>query len=335
MSNLASAAIPPEQRRKSGTAWSCLSVSIVFLSVVVTNESRVRNIMETTPLIVAYSHHIYQHNFTYPFEEGDLEEHVDLARLQKGRVGGMFWSVFADCPKKALSNCGSAVDCVHRLLAKYSSSFERHDNSEAAIEMFRVRYATLTHNCHNIYADSTLVDLPEGGVEAAQPHWGGVSEKARKIIHEMNRLGMIVDLAHVSWPGSKAPPIFSHSSAFTICPRKVPDDVLQLVKARNSLVMVTFSPDFVSCCFPNDIADGLQDDFDGMPTTPRGLEDVSKFPDLVAEMLKQGISDTHAEQIIGGNLLRVWGGIDRVATVIKEEGELPVEDDLPYLENPW
>ena len=192
----------------------------------------------------------------------------------------------------------------------------------------------------------------------------------------MNRLGMIVDLSHVSqdtmrdvlggnpsWAGSEAPIIFSHSSAYALCPhpRNVPDDVLQLVKKRNSVVMINFSPDFVSCVAssnPNGLPDfypanstlahvvehikyigdligyshvGLGSDFDGIPSTPKGLDDVSKFPDLVAEMLNQGISDKNAERIIGGNVLRVWADVEAIAKKLQKSGLKPLEDELPSL----
>jgi len=192
----------------------------------------------------------------------------------------------------------------------------------------------------------------------------------------MNRLGMIVDLAHVSpdtmrqvlgaspdWEGSAAPIIYSHSSAYALCPhpRNVPDDILQLVKAKNSLVMVNFSPDFVSCVAntssptgvdfypPNATIEhvvshilhigeligfdhvGLGSDFDGIPTTPTGLDDVSKFPDLVAEMLRRGVSDDDAGKVIGGNVLRVWRDVDAVALEMQESGVRPLEDPLPGL----
>lgn len=124
-------------------------------------------------------------------------------------------------------------------------------NSVANLRRFHalgVRYATLTHNCGNIFADSALVESP---FRKATPYWGGLSPKGKELIHEMNRIGMIVDLAHVSadtmrdvlggaaWEGSKAPIMFSHSSAYALCPhpRNVPDDVLQLVKKTNSVVM--------------------------------------------------------------------------------------------------
>lgn len=195
----------------------------------------------------------------------------------------------------------------------------------------------------------------------------------------MNRLGMIVDLSHVSYDtmkdvlggstkeknytGSLAPPIFSHSSAKSVCPhpRNVPDDILQLVKKRNSVVMVNFSSDFVSCETDEDsptgtkfieetnnlehvvdhimhIANligfdhvGLGSDFDGIPNTPRGLDDVSKFPDLVAEVLRRGASDEDARKLVGGNVLRVWADVDRVADELRKKGKAPMEDKLPGL----
>ncbi|KAJ5584805.1 uncharacterized protein N7459_004605 [Penicillium hispanicum] len=235
-----------------------------------------------------------------------------------------------------------------------------------------VSYATLTHNCHNQYADAAVLELPDGGMTKASPLWHGVSAEGKKLVYEMNRLGMIVDLAHVSvdtmrdvlgagkdeWAGSRAPIIFSHSSAKALCPhpRNVPDDVLELVRARNSVVMVNFAPDFISCTV-SDSASGLPDldpahatlervaehivhigtvagfdhvgigsDFDGIPTVPRGLEDVSKFPDLIAELLRRGLSDEDAAKVAGGNLLRVWKHVDQVALEMQAEGALPAED---------
>ncbi|SPO00688.1 related to membrane dipeptidase [Cephalotrichum gorgonifer] len=246
-------------------------------------------------------------------------------------------------------------------------------NSVANLRLYYslgVRYATLTHNCHNKFADAALLEHP---FRKAEPKWGGVSPEGRELIREMNRIGMIVDISHTSedtqrdvlggnpdWFGSEAPVIYSHSSAYSICPhpRNVKDDVLELVRDRNSLVMVNFNPPFISCVDSNNkngVPDyvlenntihqvvrhithignligydhvGFGSDFDGIATVPEGLEDVSKYPDLVAELLRQGVSDEDAAKVVGGNLLRVWREVEEVSDYLQDAGELPLEDDI-------
>jgi membrane dipeptidase len=254
-------------------------------------------------------------------------------------------------------------------------------NSVSNLRLFHqlgVRYATLTWNCHNKYADAALETENNTDARIATPYWKGLSPAGRDLVKEMNRLGMLVDLAHVShdtmkdvlvgkgdgdWHGSLAPPIFSHSSAHAICPhpRNVPDDILQLVKKRRSIVMVNFNPDFVSCIpgkSPADLPEtipqnatlkhvvrhikhigeligydhvGIGTDYDGIESTPSGLEDVSKFPDLIAELLREGISDEDAAKIAGKNILRVWKEADAVAKKLQKHMH-PLEDDIS---NPW
>lgn len=297
----------------------------------------------------------------------------------------------------------SAIDIVARLQAAYPHHFYPTPTSHAALAAFKsgrlisplgveglhqignslsnlrsyyslgVRYATLTHNCHNRYADAALLQIP-GGVKVAPPLWGGVSPAGKDVIKEMNRIGMIVDLSHVSvhtmrdvlggsegWSGSAAPIMFSHSSAYSVCPhpRNVPDDILRLVKKTNSIVMVNFAPDFVSCVanpnsetgmpdfyLPNNTIHqvakhimhigsligyehvGLGSDFDGIGSTPEGLDDVSKFPELVGELLKNGVTDREASLIVGGNILRVWADVENVAMKMQRGGVTPVEDDM-------
>ncbi|KAF2870359.1 renal dipeptidase family [Massariosphaeria phaeospora] len=372
----------------------------------------------------AYSHHIYLDNFTTPFETGGLDGQVDLIRLRQGQVGGTFWSIYEDCPKegnysleyfaKAVPIADAAVDVIHRIHALYPSTFARPSNASDTLSIFNtgriisplgleslhlignsfsklrdfhargVRYATLTHNCHNIYADAAVFERTTGNIPAV-PLWGGVSPIGRTLVREMNRLGMLVDLSHTSadtqrdvlgghpeeWEGSLAPPMFSHSSVFALCPhpRNVPDDVLQLVKARRGVVMVNFWKGFVGCRWPGNgtavpgqlpgdytpnqtlsyvvrhiryIGDligydyvGLGSDFDGVPSAIEGLEDVSKFPNLVAEMLRQGIKEADVRKIVGENILRVWSEVDEVAARLQAEGALPAEDDLAWVPNPW
>jgi membrane dipeptidase len=254
-------------------------------------------------------------------------------------------------------------------------------NSLSTLRLYHqlgVRYATLTWNCHNKYADAALETSAGFKTTVAKPYWHGLSPAGRDLIKEMNRMGMLVDLAHVSqdtmrdvlvgngdgtWNGSLAPPIFSHSSAYSICPhpRNVPDDILHLVKQRNSVVMVNFSPGFVSCKpgkTPQDLPIdfpanatlaqvvrhimhigeligydhvGIGTDYDGIESAPTGLEDVSKFPNLIAELLRQGVSDEDAAKIAGRNVLRVWAEADEVAKRLQKTMK-PLEDDV---ENGW
>lgn len=265
-------------------------------------------------------------------------------------------------------------------------------NSPAMLRLYHalgVRYSTLTWNCHNRYADAAVLTFLGNDTSIAAPALhGGLSQAGHAIIKEMNRLGMLVDLSHVShatmrdalvgrsdddiehingndggrWRGSLAPPIFSHSSAHALCPhpRNVPDDVLHLVRRRRGVVMVNFSPDFISCTSPAansstglpeyfpanatlaqvarhimHIGDligydhvGIGSDFDGIERVPRGLEDVSKMPDLFAELLRRGLSDGDAAKVAGGNILRVWEEADRVSERMQRQGVPPLEDDV-------
>ncbi|KAK5104790.1 hypothetical protein LTS08_002683 [Lithohypha guttulata] len=246
-----------------------------------------------------------------------------------------------------------------------------------------VRMATLTWNCHNAFADAALVmndfrTPPHVVNDILRPKEGAVTKRGLGVIQEMNRLGMIVDISHTSyWTQkavlstdkriSQAPVVFSHSSAYSICPhpRNVRDDILDLVPKSKSLVMVNFSPEFISCVSSNNntlknephfslptfvknnntlhqVARhityiggrigydyvGLGSDYDGMgDLTPQGLDGVDKFPDLVAELLTMGVSDEDVKKVVGGNILRVWKDVDEVSARIKKEGVLPGLDD--------
>ncbi|KAE9974198.1 hypothetical protein BLS_005170 [Venturia inaequalis] len=361
-----------------------------------------------------YRNSIYNSDFAEKFEKGGLAGHVDIPRMEKGHYGGAFWSAFLPCQQNLsdYSNASYApivratleqLDLYNRLSTDYPKYFSLPRNSASAIKAFDsgklisplaieglhqignsistlrlyhalgVRYATLTWNCHNIYADSALISEP-GNTYVSSPKWHGISVAGDLLIKEMNRIGMLVDISHVSkntmidvlggnpekTNGSLAPPIFSHSSAYSICPhpRNVQDDVLKLVKKKNSLVMINFAPEFVSCTAsdsPSGVPDfypdnstlaqvvrhithigdligydhvGIGTDYDGIESTPRGLEDVSKFPDLVAALLEAGLSDQDAAKVVGRNLLRVWKEADAVSEKMKKEGVLPLEDEI-------
>jgi membrane dipeptidase len=251
------------------------------------------------------------------------------------------------------------------------------DNSLAALRMFNrlgARYMTLTHAKNTAWADSST-DTPSSG---------GLSPFGEEVVREMNWLGMLVDLSHVSPDTmedairvSRAPVIFSHSSAraLTDVPRDVPDSVLQLLRANGGVVMVTFVPGFLSTAvaewnklqtaeqtrltqlFPADaakvtegvkawtaanpapratIADaadhidhirqvagidhiGLGGDFDGIESVVLGLEDVSTYPALLAELLRRGYKDEDITKIMGKNILRVMRQVEKVSATLHAE----------------
>jgi membrane dipeptidase len=234
------------------------------------------------------------------------------------------------------------------------------------------RYMTLTHYHTNNWADSATDEARHGGL----------SRFGEEVVHEMNRLGMLVDISHVSAETmhdvldvTEAPVMFSHSSAraLTRHMRNVPDDVLKRVTENGGIVMVTFIPDFVSedrrkwaeeldpilTDLTTDeewkaateefkkthgeppqgtlaqVADhieyvakvaghdhvGIGGDFYGQSGDDlvQGLEDVSRYPYLVAELLRRGWSEEDIAKLARNNLLRVFGEVEKVAKRLQAE----------------
>lgn len=176
----------------------------------------------------------------------------------------------------------------------------------------------------------------------------------------MNRLGMMVDISHVSHATmnavlnvTRAPVLFSHSSSNTLCniERNVPDSVLQRLNETDGVVMVNFYNTFVQCdpdkeATLADVADhiehiasvaghhrvGLGADYNGIQSTPKGLEDVSHYPDLFAELIRRGWSDEQLIGLSGRNLLRVWRKVEEVRDYIESTNELPSESKIEDFE---
>ncbi len=204
--------------------------------------------------------------------------HTDLPRLAQGRVGAQFWSVFVPVSlagEAAVATTLEQIDFVRRMVRRYPDALELALTAADVERIFAagrvaslmgaegghsiasslgvlrglyelgVRYMTLTHNANVGWADSAT----------DEPDCGGLTEFGRQVVAEMNRLGMLVDLSHVSADtmraalyATQAPVIFSHSSARALCdhPRNVPDEILAALPANNGVCMVNFVPRFVS-----------------------------------------------------------------------------------------
>jgi membrane dipeptidase len=332
--------------------------------------------------------------------------HTDIPRLVKGGVGAQFWSAYvpAETRKKgtAVRDTLEQIDVIRRMVRAYPDTFEMAftaddivrirkkgkiasligvegghsiDNSLGVLRMLYelgVRYMTLTHSETLDWADSAT----------DQPKSNGLSDFGEQVVREMNRLGMLVDISHVS-PATmkhalrvtKAPLIASHSSAFALAehPRNVPDDVLKEVAKNGGVVMVNFFPGFITpegarasrdmfqtardlkAKYPDEkefqaalkewikehpvptgsvhtVVDhiehiikvagvdhvGLGSDYDGIPSVPKQLEDVSCYPYITQELLNRGYSKEDIIKILGGNLLRVMRRVEEVAREMKK-----------------
>ncbi len=330
---------------------------------------------------------------------------TDIPRLRQGGVGTQFWSVYvpsSTTPLEAVRQQLEQIDIARRIIALYPNDLMLA-TSVADIESARkqgkiasligvegghtivnslgvlrayydlgVRYMTLTHFHSNDWADSAT--------DTARHE--GLTEFGKEVVREMNRLGMLVDLSHVS-PNTmndaldvtEAPVIFSHSSArgLTDHVRDVPDSVLKRVSKNGGIVMVTFIPEFVNDerrkwgqgmmeqmkdlktteeeeafeaayriehgapppATLSDVADhieyiaqvagidhvGIGGDFYGQTgdNLVEGLEDVSRYPYLIAELLRRGWSDEDVAKLTRDNLLRVFSDTEKVSTRLQQE----------------
>ena len=250
-------------------------------------KARIDRILKRTPLIDGHNDLPEQLRENYAFSVEGLESGgatrekplmTDIARLRRGRVGGQFWSVWIPGTvngDEAIRQTLEQIDIVTRLAEAYPDDLElaftaseleqahrrgrigsligieggrQIGGSLAALRQFYrlgARYMTLTHNQTTEWADS--------GTD--EPKFDGLSPFGIEVVKEMNRLGMLVDLSHVSpataadaIAASRAPVIFSHSDVAAINPhpRTVPDEILRLLPANGGVVMVTFVPAFLS-----------------------------------------------------------------------------------------
>ena len=331
---------------------------------------------------------------------------TDIPRLRLGSVGAQFWAVYVPpipAGPPAVQAMFEQIDVVHQMVAHYPDTFELAltvadierihrqgriasligmegghaiNNSLAVLRMaygLGARYMTLTHTKNTDWADAA----------GDKPKHHGLTRFGEEVVREMNRLGMMVDLSHVTdetmraaLKVSEAPVIFSHSSVRALCdsPRNVPDDVLRATALNGGVVMVCFLPGYLTergrvamaaadaakarrhKLYPDnpkrfqkemaawrqkhpspheaslsDVADhidhvrkvagigcvGIGSDFDGFDGAPDGLEDVSCYPALLAELMRRGYTREELKQVAGLNLLRVFGDVERVSAQLK------------------
>ena len=361
---------------------------------------------------------VHAYNLNRVHQEGD----TDIPRLKAGGLSAQFWSAFIPTeiahPGRSILE---VIDVWHRMNEAHPDIFMQATKSsdiarakrdgkiasfltieggvglENSLAPLRIWYAAgarlmvLSHNETLDWVDSAT---------DVRRH-GGLTEFGRRVVLELNRLGMIIDLAHVTdevmhqvLDMTRAPIVFSHSNARALCnhPRNVPDDVLARVPANGGVVMLTFVPEFINqaaldwarplkdeytkgrkdidrkaayaarakelgpppkatleqlCDHIEYVANmigikhvGIGSDFFG-GDTPDGLEDVSRFPHLLAEMIRRGWSDDSIAALASGNFLRVFRGVERVGRQLRQQevGHLVRHEDFvkgaPRFEPRW
>jgi membrane dipeptidase len=346
-----------------------------------------------------------------PFDLGVVNKRgmVDYPRMKAGGLDAEFFAAYVPAKyanKGAAAYCMTIMETIHEMADRYPAwarfaastsdirsaakegkrailiGIEGGHAIEDSLELLRAfyrfgaRYMTLTHFNTNNWADSS----------GDAPKHNGLTPFGKAVVLEMNRLGMLVDVSHVSdktfydaIETSKAPIIASHSSARALAghPRNMTDDMLIALAKNGGVVMVNFYPVFLSdevraadkerdqklaadiaalkAQDPSEgavfdagvaklyaanplppvsytrIADhidhivkvagidhvGIGSDFDGITSTPVGMEDVSKLPNLRAELKKRGYSETDIRKIMGENFMRVFAEVERVARTMK------------------
>ncbi|CAO2610183.1 Dipeptidase 2 [Lemmus lemmus] len=344
---------------------------------------RARALMQDFPLIDGHNDLplVLRQFYWSGLQDADLRNfaygQTSLNRLRDGFVGAQFWSAYVPCQtqdRDALRLTLEQIDLIHRMCASYSElelvtsakALNRTqklacligvegghslDNSLSALRSFYqlgVRYLTLTHTCNTAWAESSSKD-----VHSFYSRVKGLTSFGEKVVAEMNRLGMMVDLSHVSdatarraLEVSQAPVIFSHSAARGVCrnARNIPDDILQLLKRNGGVVMVTFSVGVLQCSPLANVSTvgdhfdhikavigsefiGIGGDYDGTAWFPRGLEDVSTYPVLIEELLRRGWNEQELQGVLRGNLLRVFGQVEQVRE--QSRWQSPLEDLIP------
>jgi membrane dipeptidase len=315
--------------------------------------------------------------------------HTNITKLKEGGVGAVFFSVYVAATyvngNHSANRALQMIDTVrHDVIDRYPETFQfagtaadfekAHKRHKIAAFMglegghaiedsprllrdyytLGIRYMTLTHWNTNSWADSSG-DINKPGVQ----HHNGLTPLGKDIVHEMNRLGMMVDISHTAdktfWDAletSAAPIIASHSSCRAISnePRNMTDDMIKALAKKGGVIQINFNCAFLSqkvsdaekakqtpplrATLADVVANidhvkqiagidtvGLGTDFDGIECTPEGLDNVSKFPNLTRALLEKGYTPAEIKKIYGGNILRVMRQVEKVSAQLQHAGE--------------
>jgi membrane dipeptidase len=339
---------------------------------------------------------------------------VSIPKMRQGHLGAEFFSIWVDVnwPKEDLIHRAlDLIDVVYEQVGRHPDALGMATTADEIVRLhlqgrfailmgvegghiiqgdlraldayyrLGVRYMTLTHTANTEWADSSGEWSDSSG---EKPQWNGLTDFGKQVVERMNRLGMMVDVSHVSdktfydtLAATKAPVIASHSSCRALCDvrRNMTDDMIRALAQNGGVMNINFFSGFLGPAFADGfkrirtqmdaeigaararyaqqgkqlpysvevkieqrlvrdlpvpsytaIADqidhavkvggidhvGLGSDFDGICSAPRGMEDVSKIPDLVHELARRGYSEEELKKILGGNLLRVMRQVERV-----------------------
>ncbi|MCP4005862.1 MAG: membrane dipeptidase [bacterium] len=341
------------------------------------------------------------------------ETHMDLPRMREGGLDVEFWSIYMgkrDGDGRAIREALERIDAVWQMAARHpevevattSAEIRRYaaegktvslmgvegghiiENKLSALRMFHrlgARYMTLTHSFHTDWADSS------GTTSVPEPRHGGLSLFGEQVVREMNQLGMMIDVSHVSdetfWDVmrvSLAPVIASHSSCRAVFdhPRNMDDSMLKKLAETGGVIMINFYPSYIDAQanietkayfekwggalkkmreqYESDLPRlrsarrkffaakpvpqtsmgvlldhfdhalrvagpdhvGIGADWDGVPSMPKGMEEVTALPLLTQGLLERGHSEATVRKVLGENLLRVMSRIEAVAARLSQ-----------------
>ena len=290
--------------------------------------------------------------------------HVDIPKLKRGGVDGAFFALYVPgsmdsgqgfaYAQKLLTGVEQAVEAntesvafafnaeqayANKASSRFSVFLGLENGAPIAKDFSRVkyfydkgvRYVTLCHSLDNQICDSCA---------SAEKTWGGLSPFGKEVVAEMNRLGILVDVSHVSddtfydvLKYSSRPVVATHSCCRAICghPRNMTDDMIKALADAGGVIQINFYPFFLDPEFTDvdssirpsykKVADhidhvvnlvgidhvGIGSDFDGIEVTPEGMDDISMMPVLFEELKDRGYSDSDLEKLAGENFFRVLG----------------------------